>query len=100
MNLPITGAVQDLVQRRMSHLQAFAWVAREALPPPKLPLLLLYHCLSPLRLCGDPQFCVQRGSATHVERAEQGSTCYGDLKVMPFRCAFSRLLEDWPRGCG
>ena len=74
MNLPITGAVQDLVQRRMSHLQALAWVAREALPPPKLPLLLLYHCLSPLRLCGDPQFCVQRGSATHVGRAEQGST--------------------------
>lgn len=36
------GAVRERVQRRMSHLQALAWVAREAPPPPKRLLLFAF----------------------------------------------------------
>lgn len=60
------GAVRERVQRRMSHLQALAWVAREAPPPPKRLLLLLFHCLAALRLCSDPWFCAQRGTVAGV----------------------------------
>lgn len=73
MKLPVRGAVQELAQRRMSHLQALAWMAREALPPRKLPLLLLYHCLSALRLCSEPCFSVQRGMVEVPHTLEEQS---------------------------
>lgn len=85
------GAVRERVQRRMSHLQALAWVAREAPPPPKLLLLLLFHCLAALRLCSDPWFWAQRGTVAVPQRgkgrAGKHSTCSGDVTALPVRCA-------------
>lgn len=61
------------MQRRMSHLQALAGVAREAFPPPKRLLPSLFGCLAALRLCSDSQFWAQRREGGSG-RAGQGGT--------------------------
>lgn len=87
------GAVRERVQRRMSHLQALAWVAREAPPPPKRLLLSLFHCLAALRLCGDPWLWARRGTVAVPQRgkgrAGKHSPSSGHVTALPARCAIS-----------